>query len=292
VFRSGFVALLGRPNVGKSTLLNRLVDAKVSIVSDKPQTTRSQVRAVLTTGDAQVVVLDTPGVHKPRTRLGERLNQSALATLGEVDVVCLMVEAGGGIGPGDRFIADHVTAVATPRLLVVNKVDLARPAEIAAALDEATTLGEFDAFVPLSAKTGDGVGILVDEIVSRLPEGPRYYPEGVVTDQPDAFVIAEIVREKLLAVTREELPHSIAVTVDEIEERPNGVLAARAVILVERPSQKAIVIGRGGEMIKTVGTRAREELEALFGTKVFLETHVRVERDWQRRDHALDRLGF
>jgi len=291
-FRSGFVALLGRPNVGKSTLVNRLVDRKVSIVSDKPQTTRNQIRAVLTTDAAQAVFIDTPGIHRPRTRLGERLNRQALDTLGEVDAVCFMIDATAPVGPGDTFIAEHVQEVRTPTVVVVNKVDVASPAQIAAQLEAVQELGEFEAFVPLSARTGDGVGLLVDQLMGHLPEGPRYYPEGVVTDHPEAFVAAEIVREKLLEVTREELPHSIAVVVDDIEERDNDVLAISAVVLVERSSQKAIVIGKGGEMIKRVGTKARQELEVLFGTKVFLETRVKVERDWQRRDHALDRLGF
>lgn len=292
-FRSGFVTLVGRPNVGKSTLLNRIVDRKVSIVSDTPQTTRNEIRGVHHRDGAQVVVIDTPGMHRPRTRLGERLNRRALGTLGEVDVVCQLVEAHAPIGPGDRFVAETVFATATPKVLVLNKVDLADPAAIAAQLTEAReSLGDFDAYVPVSARTGDGVPALLDEIVARLPEGPQYYPEGMVTDQPEAFVIAEILREKLLGVVREELPHSIAVTVDEIEERENGVLAVSAVVLVERDSQKGIVIGKGGEVLKRVGTRAREELEALLGTRVFLETRVKVEPEWQRRDHALDRLGY
>lgn len=291
-FRSGFVTLVGRPNVGKSTLLNRIVDRKVSIVSDKPQTTRNEIRGVRTSDDAQIVLLDTPGVHRPRTRLGERLNRRALGTLAEVDVVCLVTEAHEPVGPGDRFVAETAFRVATPKVLALNKVDIASPAEIAAQLAEATGLGPFEAFVPVCARTGDGVPELLSEITGLLPEGPRYYPEGMVTDQPEAFVAAEIVREKLLEVVRDELPHSIAVTVDEIEERPNGVLGIEAVILVERDSQKGIVIGRGGAVLKRVGTRARHELEALLGTKVFLETRVKVEPDWQRRDHALDRLGY
>lgn len=291
-FRSGFVALVGRPNVGKSTLLNRMLDTKVSIVSDKPQTTRNRIRGVHTGPGAQVVFLDTPGIHKPRTPLGERLNRNALESLAEVDAVCFVVEASAPIGRGDRFVADHVGAVGTPVVLVSNKVDLVSPERIAGHLESASGLGDFAAYVPVSARTGDGMAALLDEIVGYLPPGPRYYPEGVVTDQPEAFLAAEIVREQLLAVTREELPHSIVVTVEEIEERPNGVLAVPAVILVERESQKGIVIGKGGEVIKRVGTAARRELEALLGTQVFLETRVKVERDWQRRERSLDRLGF
>ena len=292
-FRSGFVTLVGRPNVGKSTLLNQLVGTKVSIVSDKPQTTRNQVRGVLGAPDSQVVFIDTPGIHKPRTELGRRLNQRSLETLEAVDVVCFLVEASAPIGAGDRFIAAALARVETPVVLVVNKVDAAGRGAVAAHLAEAAAiLGDFAAFVPLSAATGEGTDALLGEIRSRLPEGPRYYPEDVVTDQPDVFLAAELVREKLLATARQELPHSLAVTVEEIEERPGPLLVMRAVIRVERDSQKAIVIGKGGAILKAAGTAARKELEALLGAKVHLETHVKVERDWQRRPDALDRLGY
>jgi len=295
-FRSGFVTLVGRPNVGKSTLLNRLVGQKVAIVSDRPQTTRTAIRAVRTTPDDQIVFVDTPGLHKPRTPLGERTNQRAEATLAEVDVVCLLVEANAPIGTGDRFVAGLVQQVDTPRLLVVNKVDRAAKPAIAEHLAVAARdLGDFDAYVPLSALTGDGVDALLGEIESRLPEGPGYYPDGTVTDQPETFVAAEIVREKLLAVVRDELPHSITVSVEELEDADDPgdeILRLRADITVERDSQRGIVIGRGGGVLRDAGTAARHELEALLGVRVYLETHVRVERDWQRRAHALDRLGY
>ncbi|HEX3669778.1 MAG TPA: GTPase Era [Acidimicrobiia bacterium] len=301
-FRSGFVTLVGRPNVGKSTLLNQLVGSKVAIVSDRPQTTRAAIRGVRTTPDDQIVFVDTPGIHKPRTPLGERTNQRAVATLGEVDVVCLLVEADSPIGAGDRFVAGLVQQVATPKLLIVNKIDRAGKPAIAEHLATAARdLGDFDAYLPLSARTGDGVVPLLGEIESRLPEGPRYYPEGVVTDQPETFVAAELVREKLLAVARDELPHSITVSVEELEDiqdadadvdDPDQILRLRADISVERDSQKGIVIGRGGRVLKDAGTAARQELEALLGVRVYLETRVRVERDWQRRAHALDRLGY
>jgi GTP-binding protein Era len=301
-FRSGFVTLVGRPNVGKSTLLNQLVGSKVAIVSDRPQTTRAAIRGVRTTPDDQIVFVDTPGIHKPRTPLGERTNQRAVATLGEVDVVCLLVEADSSIGAGDRFVAGLVEQVATPKLLIVNKIDRAGKPAIAEHLATAARdLGDFDAYLPLSARTGDGVVPLLGEIESRLPEGPRYYPEGVVTDQPETFVAAELVREKLLAVARDELPHSITVSVEELEDIPDAdadvddpdqILRLRADISVERDSQKGIVIGRGGRVLKDAGTAARQELEALLGVRVYLETRVRVERDWQRRAHALDRLGY
>jgi GTP-binding protein Era len=294
-FRSGFVSLIGRPNVGKSTLVNRLVGRKVSIVSPRPQTTRTQIRGVRTTADDQIVFLDTPGVHKPRSLLGERTNDRAVSTLAEVDVICFLVEATASIGPGDRFVAELVGQVSTPTVLVVNKVDAAAPDEIARRLATATELGDFSAYVPVSARTGDGVDALVRELETRMPEGPQYYPDGMVTDQPESFLAAELVREKLLAVARDELPHSIAVTTDEMQERQTAqgpLLALRVVVRVERESQKGIVIGKGGAVLKKVGTDARRELEALLGTRVHLETRVKVEPDWQRRAHSLDRLGL
>jgi GTP-binding protein Era len=301
-FRSGFVTLVGRPNVGKSTLLNQLVGSKVAIVSDRPQTTRTAIRGVRTTPGDQIVFVDTPGIHKPRTPLGERTNERAVATLGEVDVVCLLVEADAPIGAGDRFVAGLVHQVPTPKLLVVNKIDRAgKPAIVEHLATAARDLGDFDAYLPVSARTGDGIAALLGEIESRLPEGPMYYPEGTVTDQPETFVAAELVREKLLAVARDELPHSISVSVEELDDipdadadtdDPDAILRLRADISVERDSQKGIVIGRGGRVLKDAGTAARQELEALLGVRVYLETRVRVERDWQRRAHALDRLGY
>lgn len=295
-FRSGFVSLVGRPNVGKSTLLNAIVGRKVSIVSDRPQTTRTQVRGVRTTDATQIVFLDTPGVHKPRTLLGERANGRALATLAEVDAVCFLIEANAEIGRGDRFVAERLAQVSTPVVLVVNKVDVAGRDDVLEHLAAAAAeLGDFAAYVPISARTGDGVEALVPELEARLPEGPHYYPEGVVSDQPESFLAAELVREQLLAVAREELPHSIAVTTEEIEERETAggpLLALRVVVRVERDSQKGIVIGKGGAVLKAAGTKARIELEALLGTRVHLETHVKVDPDWQRRAGSLDRLGL
>ncbi|MFM7060803.1 MAG: GTPase Era [Actinomycetes bacterium] len=299
-FRSGFVSLVGRPNVGKSTLVNTIVGRKVSIVSNKPQTTRTQIRGVLNEPSSQVVLLDTPGIHKPRTLLGERCNLRSVETLREVDVICLLVEADAPIGPGDRFIARLVAESGTPAILVVNKTDAAAPERVAERLLEASDLGEFAAFVPLSARTGEGVEAVVAEIRSRLPEGPEYYPGGVVTDQPEAVLVAELVRERLLAIARDELPHSIMVTAepfdeDEVPEADpdrEEILRFRVVIRVERDSQKGIVIGRGGQVLRDAGTAARLEAEQLLGARVHLETRVRVDRDWQRRAHALDRLGL
>lgn len=301
-FRSGFVTVVGRPNVGKSTLVNRLVGQKVSIVSDRPQTTRSAIRGVRTTDSSQIVFVDTPGLHKPRTLLGERTNQRARDALDEVDVICVVVEANAAYGPGDRLAAELAHAAATPAVLVVNKLDLASPDQVLEHLASAAAeLGEFDAYVPLSALTGDGAQALVDELERRLPEGPQYFPDGVVTDQPETFLAAELVREQLLRVAREELPHSIAVTVEVDDDAPeregrdpaaDPILRLLVTIRVERDSQKGIVIGKGGTVLKAALTNARRELEALLGTRVFMETKVKVEKDWQRRPRSLDRLGF
>ena len=277
--RSGFATLVGRPNVGKSTLLNTVLGTKVAIVSDKPQTTRTQVRGVLNLPDAQLVFVDTPGIHKPRTALGERLNETATSAIGDVDVVCLVLDATGPLGKGDRFIAERVPKDA---LVVVNKTDAAGPREV---LQQLARAGELDLseYFPVSARTGEGVAELVDAIVARLPEGPRYYPDDMVTDVPEAFWVAELVREQLLAVAREELPHSIACRVTEWEWP-----RIRCEILVERESQKGIVIGRNGSVLKQVGTAVREQLP----DGAYLELFVKVDKDWQRRPKALDRLGY
>jgi GTP-binding protein Era len=278
-FRSGFCTIVGRPNVGKSTLLNRILGSKVSIVSDKPQTTRTEVRGILDRPDAQVVFVDTPGQHKPRTLLGERLNDTAQHATGDVDVVVLMVDAAGGFGRGDEWVAGKVPPGA---LLALNKVDKVNRDVIAEQLIKASKL-ELAEYFPISARTGDGVDALVEAIVSRLPQGPRYYPEGTVTDVPEAFWVAELVREQLLAVAREELPHSIATRCVEWEWP-----RIRVEILVERDSQKGIVIGKGGSVLKEVGTRVREQLPE----GAFVELFVKVDKDWQRRAKSLERLGY
>ena len=278
-FRSGFVSLVGRPNVGKSTLLNRILGHKVTIVSDKPQTTRHRIQGVLNRPGAQAVFVDTPGIHKPRTALGERLNVAAESTIGDVDVVVLVLDATQPLGRGDRWVAERVP---TDAVVVVNKVDIAKPSEVLEQLRAAAELDLADYF-PLSARTGAGVDELVDHVVERLPPGPRYFPEDMVTDVPEAFWVAELVREQLLAVAREELPHSIATRVTEWDWP-----RIRCEILVERESQKGIVIGHRGEVLKQVGTAVRSQLPE----GAYLELHVKVDKDWQRRPAALDRLGF
>ena len=278
--RSGFVTLVGRPNVGMSTLLNALLGQKVTIVSDKPQTTRTQVRGVLTRPDVQAVFCDTPGIHKPRTLLGRRLNDTARSALSDMDVVLFLVEANAPIGRGDRFIAGQLHPGHT--VLVLNKVDRVGSSQVLAQLAEAAKFA-FDEYFPVSATSGEGVADLCDHVLGRLPDGPRYYPDGMVTDVPEAFWVAELVREQLLTEVREEVPHSLATRVTEWEWP-----LIRCEILVERDSQKGIVIGRKGEVLKRVGTRVREQLP----DGAFLELVVRVDKDWPRRPRSLDRLGY
>ncbi|HEX2047606.1 MAG TPA: GTPase Era [Acidimicrobiales bacterium] len=277
--KSGFATLVGRPNVGKSTLLNAILGEKVSIVAASPQTTRTEVRGVLTRPDAQVVFVDTPGIHKPRTTMGERLNATAAAATSDVDVVCLVIDATAPLGTGDRFVASRVPKDA---LCVVNKVDAADRSQVLRQLARAAEL-ELAEYFPVSARTGEGVDELVEAIVARLPEGPAYYPEDMVSDQPDTVWVAELVREQLLAHVREELPHSIACRVTEYDWP-----LIRVEILVERDSQKGIVIGKGGLVLKQVGQAVREQLRE----GAYLDLVVKVEPDWQRRPKSLDRLGY
>ena len=291
-FRSGFVAVVGRPNVGKSTLVNALVGNKVAITSDKPQTTRSAVRGILNSGNSQVVLVDTPGYHKPRTLLGSRLNEVVRSAWSDVDLALFVVDGRAGVGRGDAKVAADLRQARRPTFLIVNKIDLMNRDQIAAALAMSAELGDFEQFIPVSALDNDGVGLIADLVIERMPPGPMYYPPGTSTDQPPPAFVAELVREKLLSRTREEVPHSIAVVTEEYEERDDGLLEIRATIFVERDSQKGIVIGKGGSTIKAVGTEAREEIELLFGRKVFLELRAKVEKDWQRHAHALQRLGF
>jgi GTP-binding protein Era len=292
VFRSGFVAVVGRPNVGKSTLVNSLVGEKVAITSDKPQTTRSAIRGVLNSDEVQIVLVDTPGYHKPKTLLGTRLNEVVRAAWSDVDAAVFVVDGKSGVGRGDAKVAEDLGATGAPVICVVNKIDVMTRPQIAAALAMAAELGSFAEFVPVSAKSGDGLDIVQQLLIRLMPAGPMYYPPGMGTDQPPPLFVAELVREKILSRTREELPHSVAVVTEDYEERGDGLLEIRATIYVERESQKGIVIGKGGEVLKAVGTEAREEIEVLFGRKVFLELRVKVEKDWQRRAHALARLGF
>jgi GTPase len=292
--RSGLVALVGRPNVGKSTLLNALLGQKLAIVSDKPQTTRSAVRGVLHRPEGQIVLVDTPGLHRPRTLLGQRLNDLVRGTLAEVDLVLQLVDAAAGVGAGDRFLAAELAKVRTPKLCVVNKLDAASRAKTAAALQAAADLGDYAEIVPVSAATGEQLDLLIELVLRHLPEGRPLYPEGHTSDEPEQHLVAELIREKALAVVRDELPHSVAVLVEEMGPDPEreDLLVIRANLFVERASQKPIVLGRGGSVLRDIGTRAREELEALFGIKVYLDLRVKVAKEWQRDPRQLSRLGF
>jgi GTPase len=292
--KSGLVALVGRPNVGKSTLLNALLGQKLAIVSDKPQTTRSVVRGVLHRPEGQAVLVDTPGLHKPRTLLGQRLNDLVRGTLSEVDLVLQLVDAAAGVGVGDRFLAGELAKVATPKLCVVNKMDAASRAKVAAALQAAAALADFAEIVPVSARNGTQLDLLVELILRHLPEGRPLYPEGHTSDEPEQHLVAELIREKALARMRDELPHSVAVLVEEMGPDPEreDLLVIRAFLFVERASQKPIVLGRGGSVLRDIGTQARAELEALFGTQVYLDLRVKVAKDWQRDPRQLSRLGF
>ncbi|MFO7245383.1 MAG: GTPase Era [Thermaerobacter sp.] len=293
-FRSGFAAIVGRPNVGKSTLLNRLVGRKLAIVSDKPQTTRTRILGVVNRPGAQIVLVDTPGVHRPRHRLGEQMVRTARNALSEVEAVLFVVDASAGPpGAGDRFVADLLAPLETPVVLVLNKVDAVPGDRVDELLEAYGALGRFHAALPVSALTGFNVERLVEVVVDLLPPGPRYFPEDMITDQPERQIIAEFVREQILHLTREEVPHSVAVVVEEVrdrgEDKPTYV---RAVIYVERDSQKGILIGQGGRVLKEVGTRARRELEALLGMRLYLELWVKVKPDWRNRPGSLQEFGY
>lgn len=289
----GFVALVGRPNVGKSTLANALVGVKVSIVSHVAQTTRTAVRAVVNGDVGQMVIVDLPGVGKPQTLLGERLNDLARRMMAEVDLICFVVDAAGGVGAGDAHLAGWLPE-GVPVVCVLNKVDAIDPARIAEQLSAVTQLHDFEAYVPVSALTGDGVPAVAEELFARLPPGPAMFPLDMATDQTESHLIAELVREQYLLRMREELPHSIAVLVDEIEGLydEDELLRVEATVYVERESQKGMVVGKGGALVKEVGTAARTQAEALLGRRMYLHLRVRVSKHWQRRADQLSRLGY
>jgi GTP-binding protein Era len=291
-FRSGFCCFVGRPNAGKSTLTNALVGAKIVITSDKPQTTRHAVRGIVTRDEAQLVLVDTPGFHRPRTLLGERLNDVVRATLADVDVIGFCVPADQRIGPGDRFIAGELAGLKAPVVAVVTKVDAVPKQRVAEQLLAVTELGDFADIVPVSAVTREQVDVLADVLIGHLPEGPMLYPDDVTTDADMKTRIAELIREAALDGVRDELPHSIAVTVDEIRRRESGLQEVFATVHLERDSQKGIVIGPRGARLKRIGTTARAGIEELLGERIHLALHVAVEREWQRDPKKLDRLGF
>jgi GTP-binding protein Era len=289
--RAGFACFVGRPNAGKSTLVNAIIGQKIAITSNRPQTTRHVIRGVLHRPDSQLVLVDTPGLHRPRTLLGERLNDLVREVWSEVDVIGLCVPADEEVGRGDRFISGELAGLKATVVAVVTKIDLVPRAKLPAQLTAVAGLADFADVVPVSAVTGDGLDELVDVLGSHLPESPQLYPDGMITDEPEHVLIAELIREAALEGVRDELPHSIAVLVEEILPE-GGLTKIYADVYVERPSQKAIVIGQGGTRLKEVGTRARREIEALLDTRVYLDLHVRVAKDWQRDPKLLRRLGF
>lgn len=292
-FKSGFVSIIGRPNVGKSTFLNRVIGQKIAIMSDKPQTTRNKIQGVFTENDAQIVFIDTPGIHKPKHKLGDFMVKVAQESIKDVDATLFMVNADEGFGRGDEFIIEKLQGNRSPVILVINKIDTIHPDELLNLISKYKDLFTFAEIVPISALHGNNVDRLLKVIKGYLPEGPQYYPADQVTDHPERFIISELIREKVLHLTREEVPHSIAVVIEQIERRPEGnAIYVNATIVVERPSQKGIIIGKQGSMLKEVGKRARIDIENLLGTKVFLEVWVKVMKDWRNRMTQLRDLGF
>ena len=290
--KSGFIAVIGRPNVGKSTLINSLIGQKIAIMSDKPQTTRNRILCILTRPEAQIVFLDTPGIHKPKHKLGEYMVKAAEGTLKEVDAIFFVVDATEKMGPGEYYILERLQATAKPVILVVNKLDLIEKEQVLPIISHYTDKYPFVGVVPISAKEETNLDALIEEVEKYLPEGPQYYPEDMVTDQPERLIVAELVREKALQLTRDEVPHAIAVDVDEMKARDNGDTYIRVTIYVERDSQKGILIGAKGSMLKEIGKLARADIEMLLGTRVFLDLWVKVKKDWRDRDSVLRGFGF
>jgi GTP-binding protein Era len=293
-YRSGFASFVGRPNVGKSTLMNALVGVKVAITSSRPQTTRRAIRGIVHRPDAELIIVDTPGLHRPRTLLGERLDSLVRSTLTEVDVIGFCLPAPDRIGPGDKYLASELAALATPVVAVVTKTDQATRQQVAAQLAAVVQLGDWADVVPVSAVSGFQLDVLSDVLVSHLPPGRRLYPDGEATDEPEERLVAELIREAILEGVHDELPHSIAVVVEEMSPREgrDDLVDVHAVMYVERSSQKAIVIGAGGARLKEVGSRARQQIEALLGTRVYLDLRIKIAKDWQRDPKQLRRLGF
>lgn len=290
-FRSGYVSLTGRPNVGKSTLLNTILGEKVAIVSPKPQTTRNRIIGVKTLSDAQIVFIDTPGIHKPKHRLGELMVKQAKESVKEVDVILFMVEPEEP-GSGDKFIIDILKDMGKPVFLLINKADTVKKPLVLPVIEVYSKLYPFKEIIPISALAGDGIDALIKTIVNYLPEGPKYYPDDILTDQLERFMVSEIIREKIIQQTEDEIPYSVAIEINQWSEREDGVVFIQANIYVEREGQKGIIIGKGGARLKTIGTSARLEIEKLLGTKVFLELWVKIKKDWRSSERILKELGF
>ena len=290
--KSGFVAIVGRPNVGKSTLLNRIVGQKIAIMSDKAQTTRNKIQGVYTTPEAQLIFIDTPGIHKPKHRLGDFMVEAAYSALKEVDAVLFMISADQKRGRGDDFIIERLKNVQSPVYLIINKIDKIHPDELLGIIEDYSTQMPFAQVIPISATEGNNVERLMDVLVSEMPEGPQYFPDDQVTDHPEYFIVSELIREKVLFLTRDEVPHSVAVVVDSMKRNENDKIHIQATIIVERDSQKGIIIGKGGKMLKQVGTKARKDIENLLGDKVFLELWVKVQKDWRDKKVYLQDFGY
>ena len=291
-YKSGFIAVIGRPNVGKSTLINHIIGQKIAIMSDKPQTTRSRIQCIFNTEDMQMIFLDTPGIHKPKYKLGEYMLKAAEGTLKEVDVIFFVIDATEKFGGGEKYIIERLETTTKPVILVVNKLDLIEREQSLPIIASYSDKYDFKAIIPISALDGTNVDELINEAKKYLPEGPQYYPADMVTDQPERLIIAELVREKILNLTDDEVPHSIAVDVDEITKRESGTNYIRATIYVERDSQKGIVIGKNGSMLKNIGQLARPEIEMLLGGKVFLDLWIKVKKNWRNRIGTIQEFGL
>ncbi|EOL43247.1 GTPase Era [Enterococcus caccae] len=290
--KSGFVAIVGRPNVGKSTLLNRIVGQKIAIMSDKAQTTRNKIQGIYTVPEAQIVFIDTPGIHKPKHRLGDFMVETAYSALREVDATLFMISADQKRGKGDDFIIERLKAMTSPVYLVINKIDTVHPDQLLGIIEDYASQMEFAEVVPISATEGNNVDRLMDVLVDQMPEGPQYFPDDQVTDHPEYFIVSELVREKVLLLTRDEIPHSVAVVVDSMKRDENDKVRIQATIIVERDSQKGIIIGKGGKMLKQIGTKARQDIEHLLDDKVYLELWVKVQKDWRDKKVHLQDFGY
>ncbi|WP_058307417.1 GTPase Era [Gracilibacillus massiliensis] len=292
-YKSGFVAIIGRPNVGKSTFMNHVIGQKIAIMSDKAQTTRNKIQGVYTDDQKQIVFIDTPGIHKPKHKLGDFMVKIAENALNEVDAIMFMINADEGYGLGDQYIIDRLQSIKKPVFLVINKIDLVHPDQLLPLIEQYKDKYPFEEIIPISALEGNNVNHLMDVFTEHLPEGPQYYPEDQITDHPERFIIGELIREKVLHLTREEIPHSVAVVIDKIDNRSEDEkVLVQASIVIERKSQKGIIIGKQGKMLKDIGKRARIDIERLLGTKVYLELWVKVQENWRNKPHQLQEFGF
>lgn len=291
-FHSGFVAIVGRPNVGKSTFMNYVIGQKIAIMSNVPQTTRNKIQGIYTTDKEQIIFIDTPGIHKAHNKLGDFMVQSSLSTLNEVDAVMFMISANEERGAGDNFIIEHLKQIKKPVYLVINKIDLINPNKLLEIMDDYEDAVDWKEVVPISAIQGNNVSEFIDTLAAELPEGPQYYPDDQVTDHPERFIAAELIREKVLMLTRQEVPHSVAVVIESLKRQDKRKIHIQATIIVDRPTQKGIIIGHGGQMLKKIGTLAREDIERLLGDKVYLELWVKVSEGWRDKQSLLQSYGY